>query len=43
MGLPLNDATSIGNITAGNVVEVLGAKMDQARWAVIKNQIRSLL
>lgn len=41
--LSLKDATSIGNIAAGNVVEVLGAKMDQARWAAIKNQIRSIL
>lgn len=43
IGLDLNDATSIGNITAGNVVEVMGAKMDQAKWAVIKKQIQSLL
>ena len=43
MGLALDEATSIGNITAGNVVQVLGAKMDQARWADIKNQIRSQL
>jgi sugar/nucleoside kinase (ribokinase family) len=43
IGLPLNEAASIGNITAGNVVEVLGAKMDQTRWAAIKKQIKSLL
>jgi sugar/nucleoside kinase (ribokinase family) len=30
--LPLDEALRIGSVVAGNVIEVLGAKMDEERW-----------
>lgn len=32
----------IGSITSGNIVEVLGAKMDEARWQKIRSQVKEL-
>ncbi len=40
--LPLNTCGKIGSIVAGNVVEVVGAKMEEARWDAIKSEIAKL-
>ena len=37
--LPLDEAARIGSVTAGNVIEVIGAKMDEARWKRIFEMI----
>lgn len=41
-GYPLDVCGKIGSIVAGNVVEVMGAKMEESRWSVIKNEIGKL-
>jgi len=38
-GLSLDEAARIGSITAGNVIEVIGAKMDEERWRNIYDKI----
>lgn len=42
-GLELEKAGKIGSILAGNVIEVVGAKMDEKRWAKINEQVNELL
>lgn len=41
-GLSLEDCARIGSIVAGNVVEVIGAKMEEARWNAIKDEINKI-
>ncbi|MCC7318068.1 MAG: adenosine kinase, partial [Bacteroidales bacterium] len=41
-GFDLDKSGKIGSILAGNVVEVIGPKMDAARWQSIKAQIAAL-
>jgi len=41
-GLPLDVCGRIGSIVAGNVVEVIGAKMEETRWDIIRNEIKKL-
>lgn len=41
-GMPLETCGRIGSITAGNVVEVLGAKMDDSRWEKIISEIKNI-
>lgn len=41
-GFDLDKSGKIGSILAGNVVEVIGPKMDAARWQSIKAQIDAL-
>ncbi len=41
-GLPLNHCAAIGSITSGNVIEVIGAKMDEARWERIYKMTHDL-
>lgn len=36
---PLNRCAQFGSITAGNVIEILGAKIDNHRWAVIRDMV----
>ncbi|RUA24487.1 MAG: adenosine kinase [Bacteroidetes bacterium] len=38
-GVSLDEAARIGSITAGNVIEVIGAKMDEERWQRIYDMI----
>ncbi|RLD67919.1 MAG: adenosine kinase [Bacteroidetes bacterium] len=38
-GVNLDEAARIGSITAGNVIEVIGAKMDEKRWSKIYDMI----
>lgn len=38
----LDKCVKAGNILAGNVIEVVGATMDEKRWARIKNEIAKL-
>jgi len=38
-GVSLDEAARIGSITAGNVIEVIGAKMDAERWKRIYDMI----
>ncbi|MCF0206631.1 MAG: adenosine kinase, partial [Bacteroidales bacterium] len=40
--LPLDTCTKIGNILAGNVIEVIGATMDEKRWNRIKSEIEKV-
>lgn len=42
-GLPLDACGKIGSIVAGNVVEVIGAKMPDERWENIKQEINAVL
>ncbi len=41
-GQDMETCGKIGAITSGNIVEVLGAKMDDARWARIRAQVKEL-
>lgn len=38
-GLPLEQCGRIGAILAGNVIEVIGSKMDENRWTKVKKMI----
>jgi len=38
-GYPLDRCAEIGAITAGNIIEVVGAKMDNERWNKIYSMI----
>jgi len=38
-GVSLDEAARMGSITAGNVIEVIGAKMDEERWQRIYDMI----
>jgi sugar/nucleoside kinase (ribokinase family) len=42
-GYPLELCGKIGSIVAGHVVEVIGAKMDDTRWDMIKEDIKKHL
>jgi len=33
----------IGSILAGKVIEVIGAKMDDARWDIVRAMIKELI
>jgi sugar/nucleoside kinase (ribokinase family) len=41
-GFSLKQAGQIGTLLAGNVIEVLGAKMNEERWAAIQAEIKRL-
>ncbi|HBX52467.1 MAG: sugar kinase [Bacteroidetes bacterium RIFOXYA12_FULL_35_11] len=41
-GLGLEKCGKIGAICSGNVIEVVGSKMDEARWSKIRNMIREI-
>lgn len=41
-GLSFDKCGQIGSILAGNIVEVVGAKMDEDRWATIKTEIEKI-
>lgn len=43
MNLPLEIAGEIGSILSGNVIEVIGTNMDDARWDEIKLKVGELL
>jgi sugar/nucleoside kinase (ribokinase family) len=42
-GYPLDVCGKIGSVVAGHVVEVIGAKMDDARWDKIKKEIQEIV
>lgn len=42
-GLSLEKSGQIGAILAGNVIEVIGAKMDDERWAKIKKEVEKIV
>lgn len=42
-GLSVEKAGLIGSLLAGNVIEVMGAKMDEIRWEKIKLQVSALM
>lgn len=42
-GLSFDKCGKIGSILAGNVVEVVGAKMDDERWAKIQDAIKTVV
>ena len=39
----LDTAGEIGSILSGNVIEVIGTKMDDARWENIKKEVNILV
>ncbi len=41
-GFTLKQAGQIGTLLAGNVIEVLGAKMNEERWAAIRAEIKKI-
>ncbi len=43
LGLPFDKCGQIGSVTAGNVVEVPGAKMDEERWEIIRDKINQII
>ena len=42
-GLSLKKCGQIGSVLAGNVIEVIGAKMDEERWRMIKEKVKDIL
>lgn len=42
-GQPMDICGKIGSLIAGNVVEVIGAKMDDARWHRIRKEVNRLI
>lgn len=42
-GLSLDKAGDIGAILSGNVIEVIGAKMNEERWAKIKEEVNKII
>lgn len=42
-GLSIDKAGRIGSLLAGNVIEVMGAKMDESRWGKIKSLLPALM
>lgn len=42
-GLSLDKAGDIGAILSGNVIEVIGAKMNEERWAKIKDEVNKII
>ena len=42
LGLPIDICGNIGSLVASNVVETIGPKMDEARWASIKSEISKM-
>jgi len=42
-GLSLDKAGQIGSVLAGNVIEVVGAKMDQERWDQIGTRVKEIM
>lgn len=42
-GLSIDKAGRIGSLLAGNVIEVMGAKMDESRWEKIKQQVAVIM
>ncbi len=41
-GLPFDKCAAIGSVVAGNVIEVVGAKMDDQRWERIYSMIKDI-
>jgi len=41
--LPLNKCGEIGSILSGNVIEVIGANMDEDRWMEIHKMVKNIL
>lgn len=42
-GLPIEKCGKIGSLLAGKVIEVIGPKMDDATWIMIKEEVAALL
>lgn len=42
-GLPLNVCGALASILAGNVIELIGARIPENKWQGIRNQIRSIV
>lgn len=42
MGYDLETCGKIGSILAGRVIELIGAKMDESHWEILRREIRSL-
>ncbi len=42
-GMSLDKAGKIGALLAGNVIEVIGAKMDEIRWAKIISEVNKII
>lgn len=42
-GLPLDTCGKIGSLTAGNIIEVIGARMSEERWKGIRQKIAAIL
>ncbi|MDA3944070.1 MAG: adenosine kinase [Bacteroidetes bacterium] len=42
-GLSIEQAGRIGSLLAGNVIEVMGAKMDESRWQQIRLQLQTIM
>ena len=42
-GLSLDKAGDIGAVLSGNVIEVIGAKMDEERWAKIREEVNKII
>lgn len=41
--LPLEKCGQIGSVLAGNVIEVIGAKMKEERWSKIRNSVKHII
>ena len=42
-GLPLNKCGEIGAILSGNVIEVIGAKMEEKRWQKVNESVNAVM
>lgn len=43
LGLPLRKCAQLGSLLGGNVIEVIGPKMDEERWTNIKSAVEIIL
>ncbi len=41
-GLPLETCGKIGAILSGRIIELIGAKMDESNWEILRREIKSL-
>ncbi len=41
--LPLEKCGQLGSVLAGNVIEVIGAKMKEERWSKIRNSVKHII
>jgi sugar/nucleoside kinase (ribokinase family) len=42
-GLPLETCGKMGAILAGRIIEMIGAKMDESNWEILRREIQAML